>query len=156
MATTKKTAKKSAKKAPRKKAAKKAVRKSKATKTTKANGKPRASADLHPMKLTGMMAMKYRALHAELTAAQAEHKRAQDKVKNEQDKKVYQPLLILLEQQAETQQEVTRSMEALARHQIAVAQKFGVPKEKLHEYTIDPATGVMLHDPPKEKPGTAS
>ena len=113
--------------------------------------KRQSKAEPFPMRLTGMMSLKYRALLAELSEAEAVLRRTQDLVANEQSKKIYQPLLILLERQAEEQLEVKRRVAALIQHQKAVAAKFNVPLEQLHEYTIDPETGVMLHDPPKKE-----
>lgn len=110
----------------------------------------KSTAEPFPMKLKGMMALKYRALQAEVSEAQAVFKRAQDKVKNEQSKKIHQPLLILLEKQSEAEVELSRRIEALARLQLEIGRKFGIEDAQMHEYVVDPSTGVMLHDPPKE------
>ena len=118
-----------------------------------ANGRGRkrkSIAEPFPMKLTGMLTLKYRALQAEVSEAQAIFKRARDKVENEQNKKVYQPLLILLERQAEAEMELKRRIDALARCQLDIGRKFGIPDAEMHEYVVDATTGVMLHDPPKE------
>lgn len=144
----------------------KAAKASKASKASKkANGAARngngagkkktprrkkSAAELFPMKLKGLMALKYRALQAEVSEAQAIFKRAQDKVGNEQSKKIYQPLLILLERQSEAEVELSRRIEALARLQLEIGRKFGIEDAQMHEYVVDPTTGVMLHDPPKE------
>lgn len=111
---------------------------------------------LYPMKLNAYQLLQYRTLIAEVGEAAAILKRSTDKVLNEQNKKIYQPLMVLLEQQRLDQQEHQKRIKKLADLQLKIGEKFGVTPENLHEYAINPENGVMLHDPPNKKEAVAS
>jgi len=113
--------------------------------TTKAPArKPRANQALHPYRLRGKLQLEFK-----MAAMEVELKRSKlDKTNAELGTLSMDPqhaaVFALMKRKEDIAAEMKDSVVAFATIQKKIAEKFGIPYDKLHEYTIDTDTGAMI------------
>lgn len=151
-ARTKKTVTKKATKKATKKVTKKVTKK--ATKKTGRKAKATSKDKLFTHKVTGMLFHEMRAACAEMEAANKQVQLLITHIAHESQKKVYEPLIRLMQSRDEAMRELALRKQTFGAVQLKLGKKFGIAPEELQNWSFDTESGVLSPPgPPPKKQG---
>jgi hypothetical protein len=112
-------------------------------------GKPKASTQLAPLKLTGKLFFEYRAAMAELFESRTRLELCEERLRAEMRDEKYAPLLRLQSARNESLRGVAGKQTVFKDVQERVCKKVGIPRAELEKYTINEYSGAVVFTPPK-------
>lgn len=118
----------------------------------KKNGarKPRPGQELHPHKIRGKLQLEFKMAAMEVELKRSKLEKTNAEIGTLSMDPQHAPVFALMKRREEISTEMRDAVIAFASVQKRVADKVGIPYEKLHEYTIDTDTGAMIPSPVKQ------